>query len=155
MNDKWELTSAGNNQFYLRNIGRDLYLEWYASKGNWSTYHPGSLTADYALAFYVKASTVVTPPVTQPTTQPTTPATQPTTPATQPTTIPATQPSSGATTPTSQPTRPTVPGPVIEWSDPPAAQTPDYTIYIVIGVAVLAAGIVVALIVMRPKKTEE
>jgi len=158
-NDKWELSSASDKQFYLLNKGRDLYLEWYASKGNWSAYNPDSLTADYALAFYVKAGTgSVTPPVTQPTTPATKPTTPPATQATQPTTAPsapATQPSTGANTPTTKPTRPPVQAPVIEWGDAPTEEAPDYTIYIIIGVAVLAAGVVVILILKRPKKTEE
>ena len=125
-NDKWELSSAGTNQFYLKNIARDLYLEWYADKGNWSTHTTDPLNQDYVLAFYTKAttssggsssggstggstgsstggSTTTTKPATQPTT--TKPATQPTTtkPATQPTTTkPATQPTT--TKPATQPT---------------------------------------------------
>lgn len=97
VNDKWTLSSAGANQFYLLNTGRNLYLEWYASRGNWSAYKPDSLNADYILAFYTKTSTdssnnnsgstnTTTPPETQPPeTQP--PVTQP--PETQP---PVTQP---------------------------------------------------------------
>ena len=157
---KWEISSASGSNFYLKNVTRSTeYLEWYASKGNWSAYHPDSLSADYALAFYVKAgSSTVTPPVTNPTTPSTQPTTPPATQATQPTTAPsapATQPSTGATTPTTKPTRPPVQSPVIEWGEAPAAEAPDYTIYIIIGVAVLAAGVVVVLILARPKKTEE
>ncbi len=125
VNDKWTLSNAGNNQFYLLNTGRDLYLEWYASKNNWSAYKPDSLNADYILAFYTKTvagdstggstgdstggstggntsgstggTTTTTPPATQPpVTQP--PATQP--PVTQP---PATQPSTSEGTQTSTP----------------------------------------------------
>ena len=54
--DKWELTSAGDKLFYLRNSSRDVYLDWYADKNNWSTYKPDSLDDCYALAFYVKSS---------------------------------------------------------------------------------------------------
>ena len=56
-NDKWTLSSAGNNQFYLLNTGRNLYLEWYASKGNWSTHTTDPLNQDYVVAFYTKATT--------------------------------------------------------------------------------------------------
>ena len=118
-NDKWTLSSAGSNQFYLLNAGRGLYLEWYASKGNWSAYNPGSpssLNQDYALAFYVKttAGSNPTPPTTNPpATQP--PATNP--PATNPpaTNPPATQGSGSTTTPpATQPSQDT--------TTPPASQ---------------------------------
>lgn len=125
VNDKWTLSSAGSNRFYLLNTGRGLYLEWYASKHNWSAYNPNSLNEDYALAFYVKSSagnsegdsdgssnngsgstTTTTPPATQP------PATQP--PATQPpmdtTTPPASEPTATegtqATAPAAKPSQP-------------------------------------------------
>lgn len=167
VNDKWELSSAGSKQFYLLNKGRDLYLEWYASKNNWSAHNPGSLTADYALAFYVKSGAVTpTPQPTTPATQPTTPATQPTTPApqptnpttqptvpeSQPTNPPATQPSSGSVNPPPMPTNPVQP-PVVDKNT--ETEAPDYTIYIVIGVAVLAAAVATVLIFARPKKTKE
>ena len=120
-NDKWTLSDAGSNQFYLLNAGRGLYLEWYASKGNWSAYKPDSLTQDYVLAFYVKttAGSNPTPPTTNPpatnppATQP--PATNP--PATNPpaTNPPATQGSGNTTTPpATQPSQDT--------TTPPASQ---------------------------------
>ena len=37
-NDKWVLIDAGNGQVYIKNVARDLYIEWYASKNNWSAY---------------------------------------------------------------------------------------------------------------------
>lgn len=53
-NDKWTLSDAGNGNFYLLNVGREIYLEWFASKNNWSAYNPGAdkLTGEYVLAFY-------------------------------------------------------------------------------------------------------
>lgn len=48
----WTLEDAGSGNFYLKNNGRDLYLEWYASKNNWSGYNPSELNQDYILAFY-------------------------------------------------------------------------------------------------------
>ena len=56
-NDKWTISDAGDGQSYLKNVGRDIYLEWYASKNNWSAYNPGEdkLNADYVLAFYKQA----------------------------------------------------------------------------------------------------
>ena len=39
-NDKWTLepVSGKTGVFYVKNNGRGNYLEWFASKGNWSTY---------------------------------------------------------------------------------------------------------------------
>ena len=51
-NKSWELSNASNGLFYLRNTGRDVYLDWYTARYNWSTYKPSSLTEDYELAFY-------------------------------------------------------------------------------------------------------
>ena len=111
-NDTWKIVSAGGNNFYLQNASRSAeYLEWYASKGNWSTYHPDELNADYSLAFYVKSSSSSTTQPTTPATQPTTPATQPTTPATQPSTQ-ATQPGASVTDPTTPTTAPVTPAPM-------------------------------------------
>ncbi len=62
----WSLTDKGDNLFLLKNIGRGLYLEWYSSKDNWSTYSAGN-TTEYYLSFYVKSAggsdTPVEPPV--------------------------------------------------------------------------------------------
>lgn len=56
-NDKWTISDAGDANAYLLNAGREIYLEWYASKNNWSAYNPGAdkLNADYVLAFYKQA----------------------------------------------------------------------------------------------------
>ena len=54
--DKWELSGAGNDLFYLRNTGRtdkDMYLEWYVDKDNWSTHGPAD-SDWFELAFYKK-----------------------------------------------------------------------------------------------------
>ena len=50
----WALTDRGDGTFLMKNTGRNLYLEWYNSKGNWSTYSAGN-TAEYYLSFYVKS----------------------------------------------------------------------------------------------------
>ena len=42
VNDKWEVTDLGGGLYLLKNSVRGNYLEWYASKNNWSTYNPGS-----------------------------------------------------------------------------------------------------------------
>lgn len=56
-NNRWELTEAGTNQFYLKNVGRNVYLNWYSDKDNWSTYSPtDGLNSNYVLAFYKEAS---------------------------------------------------------------------------------------------------
>ena len=37
VNDKWELTAAATADcFYVKNVARKAYLEWYASQSNWS-----------------------------------------------------------------------------------------------------------------------
>ncbi|MBE6565961.1 MAG: hypothetical protein E7659_02520 [Ruminococcaceae bacterium] len=51
----WTLKSNGDGTFLVYNTGRKTYLEWYNSKGNWSTYTAGN-TAEYYLSFYVKTS---------------------------------------------------------------------------------------------------
>ena len=37
-NDKWVIIDAGNNQVYIKNVVRGLYIEWYAKMSNWSGY---------------------------------------------------------------------------------------------------------------------
>lgn len=56
-NDKWELSSAGTNQFYMKNTGRGVYLDWFADKGNWSTYTLSTTDPNFVLAFYTKTAT--------------------------------------------------------------------------------------------------
>ena len=51
----WTLKANGDGTFLVYNTGRKTYLEWYNSKGNWSTYTAGN-TAEYYLSFYVKTS---------------------------------------------------------------------------------------------------
>ncbi len=181
-NDKWELSSAGSNQFYLKNTVRNVYLDWYAEKGNWSTYAPSSLTADYVLAFYVKTasgnnsgnnsgsssgnsnggSTNTNPPATNP------PATNP--PATNPpageTTPPASDPSNNEGAQTTTPnTTPEAPVPMETVSVNPndflkkdtEDDDSDSTLIIIfITVGAVAAGIIIYIIVayaiVKPKK---
>ena len=47
----WALTDRGDGTFLMKNTGRNLYLEWYSSKNNWSTYSAGN-TTEYYLSFY-------------------------------------------------------------------------------------------------------
>ena len=49
----WTLKANGDGTFLVYNTGRKTYLEWYASKNNWSTYTAGN-TAEYYLSFYVQ-----------------------------------------------------------------------------------------------------
>lgn len=52
VNDKWVLEDKGNGVYYLKNTGRNLYLEWYASKNNWSCY--GTVSGNlFDISFYV------------------------------------------------------------------------------------------------------
>lgn len=37
-NDKWVLEDAGDGKYYVKNVGRSCYVEWYASKNYWSGY---------------------------------------------------------------------------------------------------------------------
>jgi hypothetical protein len=54
VNDKWEMIAkeGAEDIFYLKNVGRGNYLEWYASKNNWSTYTPKTLDDLFELSFY-------------------------------------------------------------------------------------------------------
>ena len=54
-NKTWsmEQKSGTDDVFYLKNVGRGTYLEWYASKDNWSTYTPNSLSDLFELSFYL------------------------------------------------------------------------------------------------------
>ena len=39
INTAWTLEDAGNSLFYVKNAARGSYIEWYASKNNWSGYN--------------------------------------------------------------------------------------------------------------------
>ncbi len=58
----WTLKSKDDGTFLVYNTGRKTYLEWYASKNNWSTYTAGN-TTEYYLSFYVKTSSSGDTPV--------------------------------------------------------------------------------------------
>ncbi|MCC8129236.1 MAG: hypothetical protein LIO51_04790, partial [Clostridiales bacterium] len=38
VNDQWTLEDAGDGLYYVKNTGRDCYIEWYASNEYWSGY---------------------------------------------------------------------------------------------------------------------
>ena len=54
-NKYWSLESRDDGTFLVKNTGRNLYLEWYASKDNWSTYSSANSDLFY-MTFYVKAT---------------------------------------------------------------------------------------------------
>ena len=61
VNDKWTITAAATADcFYFQNVARGNYLEWYASKNNWSSYTTNNDEALFAQQIY-KASAPVTP----------------------------------------------------------------------------------------------
>ena len=55
VNDTWAIeTAKTDGAFYLKNLGRNLWLEWYESNNYWSCYKDNSNEALFALNFYVK-----------------------------------------------------------------------------------------------------
>ena len=54
VNPNWNILSAATADcFYIQNTARGNYLEWYASKSNWSTYNKISDEALFAQQFYL------------------------------------------------------------------------------------------------------
>ena len=53
--DKWTLTAktGSDSLYYVKNVGRGNYLEWYASMNNWSTYSTSNLTDLFEISFYI------------------------------------------------------------------------------------------------------
>ena len=47
-----EAKSGAPGVFYVKNVGRGNYLEWYESKNNWSTYSTSSLSNLFEISFY-------------------------------------------------------------------------------------------------------
>ena len=58
-NVDWDLSAAATADcFYIKNVGRGSYLEWYAEKNNWSSYGTiGSNEALFAQQLYLVADT--------------------------------------------------------------------------------------------------
>ena len=53
-NTAWEISAAKTaNCFYIKNANRGNYIEWYADKGNWSSYYNNSDEALFAQQFYL------------------------------------------------------------------------------------------------------
>lgn len=62
-NKTWVLEEKATGVYYVKNVGRGLYIEWYEEKGNWSAYGTAN-SALFELSFYAADSTgTVTPPV--------------------------------------------------------------------------------------------
>lgn len=62
-NTAWSLEVKSEGIFYVKNVVREKYIEWYASKNNWSTYGPANSDL-FEISFYAADSTgTVTPPV--------------------------------------------------------------------------------------------
>ena len=81
VNDQWQLIALGGSLYQVKNTARGNYMEWYASKDNWSTYTNPS-DDQFKLSFYVIGEGILTegaqpeqPPVTPdlPVTPPVTP----------------------------------------------------------------------------------
>jgi hypothetical protein len=53
-NDTWELIAkeCADGIFYLKNVVRGNYLEWYAEKNNWSSYATSDLNDLFELTFH-------------------------------------------------------------------------------------------------------
>lgn len=48
----WTLEEKSAGVFYVKNVGRGNYLEWYVAKGNWSAYNPDQLSDLFEISFY-------------------------------------------------------------------------------------------------------
>ena len=55
VNNKWEVISLGDGLYNIKNTVRGNFIEWYASKNNWSTHSNSSEATDplFQLSFYV------------------------------------------------------------------------------------------------------
>ena len=51
-----EAKEGANGIFYIKNTVRGNYIEWYAEKGNWSSYATSSLSDLFELSFYKKGA---------------------------------------------------------------------------------------------------
>ena len=54
VNTAWSISPAKTeNCFYIENVARGVYVEWYADKNNWSSYYNNSNEALFAQMFYL------------------------------------------------------------------------------------------------------
>ena len=59
VNDKWNIISLGDGLYNIQNTVRGNYMQWFDSKGNWSTYDSDYAATDdqFQLSFYVVSQT--------------------------------------------------------------------------------------------------
>ena len=62
-NTAWTLTAkdGATGVFYVCNVARQNYLEWYASYSNWSTYKTSNLDGQFEISFYLVEAGTNTP----------------------------------------------------------------------------------------------
>ena len=54
-NDQWTISAGGTeNTWFVFNVGRQVYIEYYETNGNWSGYYNNSVAELFELSFYVK-----------------------------------------------------------------------------------------------------
>ena len=68
VNTAWTLEAAATEScFYIKNAARGSYVEWYADKGNWSSYYKISNEGLFAQQFYLVVDSSEAPETTLPT----------------------------------------------------------------------------------------
>ena len=67
VNTAWSIeTAATADCFYIKNVARGNYIEWYADKNNWSSYYNNSNEALFAQMFYLVGDDASEPESTLP-----------------------------------------------------------------------------------------
>ena len=62
VNTAWSIeTAKTENCFYIKNVARGNYIEWYADKNNWSSYYNNSNEALFAQMFYLVGDDAAAP----------------------------------------------------------------------------------------------
>ena len=68
VNTAWSIeTAKTENCFYIKNVARGNYIEWYADKNNWSSYYNNSNEALFAQMFYLVGDEISEPETGLPT----------------------------------------------------------------------------------------
>lgn len=57
VNNSWTVEDAENGLYYVKNVGRNTYIEWYANKGNFSSYYNIAPDSEGMFAFSSSPST--------------------------------------------------------------------------------------------------
>lgn len=62
-NDKWELVTAADGTWYVKNTARNAYMEWYSKNNNWSSYYSIASGSEslFQLKFYKTEGEAVEP----------------------------------------------------------------------------------------------